>query len=68
MFFLLLIYSYYLSGIVVEPFITTAVHPSVTLGLTCSQELVIFSAISNQIPIPNELYDALQEGKDKDTA
>lgn len=31
------------------------------LEFTCSQELVIFSAISNQIPLPNELYDALYQ-------
>ncbi|XP_052464888.1 uncharacterized protein LOC128021616 isoform X1 [Carassius gibelio] len=31
------------------------------LEFTCSQELVIFSAISNQIPIPDELYDALYQ-------
>lgn len=31
------------------------------LEFTCSQELVIFSAISNQVPIPHELYDALYQ-------
>lgn len=31
------------------------------LEFTCSQELVIFSAISNQVPIPQELYDALYQ-------
>lgn len=31
------------------------------LEFTCSQELAIFSAISNQVPIPHELYDALYQ-------